>query len=104
MIKRLKKISAISAIIPNVLNPIKEKSNIILEMKLNWGRIFNEEFSNFCSPKKILNFNNKKTILVEVMEEKLLEISYNSEFMIQEINRFYGHNYIELIKFKKKNI
>lgn len=104
MIKRLKKISAISAVIPNVLNPIRKKNNNILEMELNWGKIFNEEFSNFCSPKKIFNFNNKQTVLVEVMEEKLLEISYKSEFMIQEINRFYGHNYIELIKFKKNNI
>ena len=101
MVKRTNKTKSISSIIPNVLGPVKKKNNKILEIKLNWNKIFNENLSKFSFPSKIYKFNNKKTLEITVEEEKLIEISYNSDFIIREINRFYGHEHIELIKFKK---
>ena len=83
---------------------LKKKSNKILEIKLNWNKILNDDLSKFSFPNKIYKFNNKKTLEISVEEEKLLEISYNSDFIMREINRFYGHEHIELIKFKKKSI
>ena len=102
MIKRTNKTKSISSIIPNVLNPVKKKSNKIMEIKLNWNKILNDNLSKFSFPNKIYKFNNKKTLEISVQEEKLIEISYNSDLIKREINRFYGHEHIELIKFKKK--
>ena len=72
-----------------------------MEIKLNWNKILNDNLSKFSFPNKIYKFNNKKTLEISVQEEKLIEITYNSDFIKREINRFYGHEHIELIKFKK---
>lgn len=102
MVKRLKKTKSISSLIPLVLKPCRKNNSVeLLQIQLNWEKIFNEEIFNFTFPKQIIVYKNKRTLEIQVDEEKIIEISYNSEFILSEINRFFGDKYIESIKFLK---
>ena len=59
---------------------------------------------SFSVTNKANNFEYGSTGILSLTNN--LKNIFNIRFwiLLQEINRFYGHNYIELIKFKKKNI
>lgn len=101
MVKRSNQTKCITSIIPEVLKPLRKKNKNVLEIKHSWKSIFENNISEYCYPNKIYNFNNKTVLEIMVHEEKIFELSFESDFLISKINRFYGYKHIELIKFKK---
>ena len=103
MVKRIKKTKSISSLVPLVLKPIKKNnSSELLQIQLNWEKIFCSNIFNFSFPNRIFFHKNKRILEVKVKEKKIIEISYNSDLILSEINRFLGDKYIQSIKFLKE--
>ena len=103
MVKRIKKTKSISSLVPLILKPLKKKkSNELFQIQLYWPKIFNDEIFNFSFPNRIFFHRNLRTLEIKVKEKKIIEVSYNSEFILSEINRFFGDKYIQSIKFLKE--
>ncbi len=68
----------------------------------NWTKIVGSEISKSCYPTTIKvgkDLSNGKLVL-SVIHGKELEVEYNKKKIIDEINSFFGYNYIKEIKLK----
>ena len=68
----------------------------------NWTKIVGSEISKSCYPNTIKvdkDLSNGKLVL-SVIHGKELEVEYNKKKIIDEINSFFGYNYIKNIKLK----
>ena len=92
----------ISTLLQKVFKTIRNKNDgLLLEIKLNWKKIVGPKlYSNcFVSSLKIVN---KKTILIVVSEKRIIhELSYSSNEIKKNVNKFFQANIVNEIKFKK---
>tara|TARA_Y100000766_G_C18464070_1_gene392013 strand:+ start:180 stop:512 length:333 start_codon:yes stop_codon:yes gene_type:complete len=93
----------ISSLIPNVLKKCNSGGNVkLLELKMNWQKIFGNDLSEKCFVSSIRKVNNKNILYVTSNQNNLFEISYSSSDIKKKINDFFMHNFIDEIRFKKK--
>ncbi len=97
-------ISKISTLLPKVFKKISKnyKANPkLLELKMNWDSIINNKISNEIFAEKIKKINNKNTLIIISKNSNLIEISYSSELIKNNINKYFKENLIDNVKFKK---
>tara|TARA_B100000524_G_scaffold78336_1_gene35921 strand:- start:55 stop:381 length:327 start_codon:yes stop_codon:yes gene_type:complete len=92
----------ISTLLPKVFKTIRKKNDgLLLEIKLNWEKIVGPELYVNCfvsSLKKV----NKKTVLIVVSEKRSVhELSYSSNDIKKNVNKFFQADVVNEIKFKK---
>lgn len=93
---------SISAILPNVLKPIRKKfSSKLIELNFNWERIFGKQFSDLCYPERIYIQNKVNILELTVKNNSALELSYQTEEIKKKINCFFNNEFIDTIKIKK---
>ena len=92
----------ISTLLPKVFKTIKKKNDgLLLEIKLNWEKIVGSELYSDCFVSSIKRIN-KKTILIVVSERRSIhELSYSSNDIKNNVNKFFQANVVNEIKFKK---
>ena len=92
----------ISTILPKVFNKLRKKNGgELLEIKLNWEKIVEKDIANSCFASKYKRINNKNVLVIVCDQRNILEISYSSEKIKDQINSFFKSNVIDEIKFKK---
>tara|TARA_B100000700_G_scaffold310310_1_gene390725 strand:+ start:314 stop:802 length:489 start_codon:yes stop_codon:yes gene_type:complete len=92
-----------SASIPHGFKKILKKGGYNMSNVIdNWTKIVGSEISKSCYPNTIKvdkDLSNGKLVL-SVIHGKELEVEYNKKKIIDEINSFFGYNYIKNIKLK----
>ena len=81
---------------------LKKKAYNMSNVIDNWTKIVGSEISKSCYPNTIKvdkDLSNGKLVL-SVIHGKELEVEYNKKKIIDEINSFFGYNYIKNIKLK----
>ena len=92
----------ISTLLPKVFKTIRNKNDgLLLEIKLNWKKIVGPELYPNCFVSSLKRVN-KKTILIVVSEQRIIhELSYSSNEIKKNVNKFFQANVVNEIKFKK---
>lgn len=101
----------ISNFVRDIVRPFEEKyGKKTSELDELWRIALGDEFSDFVKPNKITKeykyVNNEKVMVrklhLDVDSARGLEITYNSEKIINRINKFYGTDFISQIIIKNK--
>ena len=68
----------------------------------NWTKMVSKKISDSCYPITVKMGKEMKdgTLVLNVLHGKELEVEYNKKKIIDEINSFFGYNYIKNIKLK----
>ncbi len=92
----------ISTLLPKVFKTIRNKNDgLLLEIKLNWKKIVGPKLYSNCFVSSLKRVN-KKTILIVVSEKRIIhELSYSSNEIKKNVNKFFQANIVNEIKFKK---
>ena len=80
----------ISTLLPKVLKKLSGQSkngSKILELKMNWDNIINDDISNNIFVDSIRKINNKNTLIIISNKANLVEISYSAE-LIKKKNKY----------------
>jgi len=102
----------ISNFVRDIISPFEKKyGNKTSELDELWKIALGSEFSDFVKPNKITKeykFVNNERVMVrklhlDVDSARALEITYNSEKIINRINKFYGTDFISQIIIKNKH-
>ena len=97
--------NSLNDIITATMKPILNKySKIEADMILNWGKIFDSGLASKASFKKIVftdRKNNKFVLHVNVKNADMLEVSYASEIMKEQLAIFLGFQGCEKIVISK---
>jgi hypothetical protein len=92
-----------SSFIPHGLKKIFKKSGYNLSNVVdNWTKMVGPDISKACYPStvKVGKDMSDGTLILNVIHGKELEIEYSKSKIIDEINGFFGYNYIKEIKLK----
>ena len=102
----------ISNFVRDIISPFEKKyGNKTSELDELWKIALGSEFSDFVKPNKITKeyklVNNERVMVrklhLDVDSARALEITYNSEKIINRINRFYGTDFITQIIIRNKH-
>lgn len=102
----------ISNSVRDIISPFEKKyGKKTSELDELWKIALGSEFSNFVKPNKITKeykyVNNERVMVrklhLDVDSARALEITYNSEKIINRINKFYGTDFISQIIIKNKH-
>jgi hypothetical protein len=93
----------LSSSIPHGLKKIFKKSGYNFSNVVdNWTKMVGKEISNACYPSTIKTSKNMDNgiLVLNVMHGKELIVEYGKKEIIDQINSFFGYNYISEIKLK----
>ncbi len=102
----------ISNFVRDIISPFEKKyGKKTSELDELWKIALGSEFSDFVKPNKITKeykyVNNERVMVrklhLDVDSARALEITYNSEKIINRINKFYGTDFISQIIIKNKH-
>ena len=102
----------ISNFVRDIISPFEKKyGKKTSELDELWEIVLGSEFSDFVKPNKITKeykyVNNERVMVrklhLDVDSARALEITYNSEKIINRINKFYGTDFISQIIIKNKH-
>ena len=96
--------SKISTLLPKVLKNLKKtskNSSKLLELKMKWDDIIQDNVSKYIFADSIKKLNNKNVLIIISKKPNLLEISYSSEMIKNQINKHFNECFIDNIKFKR---
>ena len=102
----------ISNFVRDIISPFEKKyGKKTSELDELWKIALGNEFSDFVKPNKITKeykyVNNERVMVrklhLDVDNARALEITYNSEKIINRINKFYGTDFISQIIIKNKH-
>ncbi|NDD48378.1 MAG: DUF721 domain-containing protein [Alphaproteobacteria bacterium] len=102
----------ISNFVRDIISPFEKKyGKKTSELDELWKIALGNEFSDFVKPNKITKeykyVNNERVMVrklhLDVDNARALEITYNSEKIINKINKFYGTDFISQIIIKNKH-
>ncbi len=92
----------VATLLPKIFKPLKKRNgSILLEIKMNWDKILEPEFSRICFVSSLQRINNKNILTIVSEKRDILELSYSSNELKIKINNFFNSNIIDEIKFKK---
>ena len=97
-------LSKISTLLPKVLKNLKKTSKNspkLLELKMKWDDIIEDNISKDIFADSIKRLNNKNVLIIISKKPNLLEISYSSEMIKDKINKHFNECLIDNIKFKR---
>ena len=97
-------LSKISTLLPKVLKNLKKTSKNspkLLELKMKWDDIIEDNISKDIFADSIKRLNNKNVLIIISNKPNLLEISYSSEMIKDKINKHFNECLIDNIKFKR---
>ena len=97
-------ISKISTLLPKVLKNLKKtnkNSSKLLELKMKWDDIIEDNISKDIFADSIKRLNNKNVLIIISKRPNLVEISYSSEMIKDKINKHFNECLIDNIKFKR---
>jgi len=97
-------LSKISTLLPKVLKNLKKNSknsSKLLELKMKWDDIIEDNISKDIFADSIKRLNNKNVLIIISKKPNLLEISYSSEMIKDKINKHFNECLIDNIKFKR---
>ena len=97
-------LSKISTLLPKVLKNLKKTSkngSKLLELKMKWDDIIEDNISKDIFADSIKKLNNKNVLIIISKKPNLLEISYSSEMIKDKINKHFNECLIDNIKFKR---
>ena len=97
-------LSKISTLLPKVLKNLKKNSknsSKLLELKMKWDDIIEDNISKDIFADSIKRLNNKNVLIIISNKPNLLEISYSSEMIKDKINKYFNECLIDNIKFKR---
>ena len=92
-----------SSAIPRGLKKILKKGGYnFTEVVDNWTKIVSKDISEKCYPSniKVGKDMSNGILALNVIHGKELDIEYNKKNIIDEINSFFGYNYIKEIRLK----
>jgi len=92
----------ISTLLPKVFKPLRKKyGGVLLDIKFNWEKIIDSELSSICFATSLKKINDKNVLIVTSDKNNILELSYSSDKIKEQINNFFNSPIIDQIKFKK---
>ena len=100
----------ISNIIDPIIKPLQDKfGKDLSELSIFWNSIVGEHYARITRPLRISTeyklFNGGKKLIrklhIEVSGSNALEIKYNQNFLIKNINQIYGENFISELMLKQ---
>ena len=97
-------LSKISTLLPKVFKNLKKNSknsSKLLELKMKWDDIIEDNISKDIFADSIKRLNNKNVLIIISKKPNLLEISYSSEMIKDKINKHFNECLIDNIKFKR---
>ena len=97
-------LSKISTLLPKVLKNLKKtnkNSSKLLELKMKWKDIIDDNLSEDIFVDSIKKLNNKNVLIIISKKPNLVEISYSSEMIKDKINKHFNEGFIDNIKFKR---
>ena len=97
-------LSKISTLLPKVLKNLKKtnkNSSKLLELKMKWKDIIDDNLSEDIFVDSIKKLNNKNVLIIISKKPNLVEISYSSEMIKDKINKHFNECFIDNIKFKR---
>ena len=97
-------LSKISTLLPKVLKNLKKNSknsSKLLELKMKWDDIIEDNISKDIFADSIKRLNNKNVLIIISKKPNLIEISYSSEMIKDKINKHFNEYFIDNIKFKR---
>jgi hypothetical protein len=89
--------------IPHGLKKILKKNGYnFTNIVDNWSKIVGKEISSHCYPYTIKIGKNVKNgkLIINVIHGKELEVEYSKNIIIDNINSFFGYNYVSEVKLK----
>lgn len=95
----------LSKVVGKVTNPIYSKKGFVEGQILsNWSKIVGSEISSYSIPSKVVFNSNKRkdgTLKILVSSDKIFEIDFFKENIIERINIFFGYSAIKKISIKQ---
>ena len=92
----------ISTLLPKVLKPLRRNNDgVLLEIKLNWDKIVDPKISSICFVYSLKKINNKTILTIVSDNRNIVELSYSSEEIKNNVNDFFDASIVNEIKFKK---
>ncbi len=102
----------ISKLIEPIIKPLTKKYGVkVDELSMLWSQVFDDEYKNQVSPKKIVTEYRFKDgerkkyrkLHLEVLGKSAMEIEYRRNSIIEKVNEIFGHNFISDLVIKKKH-
>ncbi len=91
----------IKDVIPRIAKNINGKDSI--NMCLNWQKIVGDEYAKYLTPVRIMNQNDKITLLLKCVSGAELTMNYAQNEIMERINRYMGNKKINKIKLVPQN-
>ena len=85
----------------NVKKIINKKGHIYSETLNNWKYIVGKNLFKVCYPKSFKNSNKfgVSTLFIMVKRGHEIDLEYSKKIIIDKMNKFFGHNVVEKLKF-----
>ena len=85
----------------NVKKIINKKGHIYSETLNNWKYIVGKNLFKICYPKSFKNSNKfgVSTLFIMVKRGHEIDLEYSKKIIIDKMNKFFGHNVVEKLKF-----
>ena len=86
-----------------VRDKIIKKSDTYTKLLNNWDKLANNEIHKFCKPESITNIGDSsiKILNIKVTPGKEVDVEYDRDDIIRNINIFFGKKIVNKIKIKK---
>ena len=80
---------------------INKKGHIYSETLNNWKYIVGKNLFKICYPKSFKNSNKfgVSTLFIMVKRGHEIDLEYSKKIIIDKMNKFFGHNVVEKLKF-----
>ena len=85
----------------NIKKVINKKGHIYSETLNNWKYIVGKNLFKICYPKSFKNSNKfgVSTLFIMVKRGHEIDLEYSKKIIIDKMNKFFGHNVVEKLKF-----
>ena len=85
----------------NIKKVINKKGHIYSETLNNWKYIVGKNLFKVCYPKSFKNSNKfgVSTLFIMVKRGHEIDLEYSKKIIIDKMNKFFGHNVVEKLKF-----